>query len=172
MTVAHQARAHWTRPPRHQPTSAPAAVPSPADAAALPAVPRLADGVELLGEYQNSGYRQPPSLVRRADGQVIQMSPLLYQVTSRIDGSRDAATIAELVSADIGRTLTADQVRHVVAAKLIPLGIVARPGRPTVAPTANPLLALRARGTLLPEPVANAAGCCSAPCSTSRSSSP
>ena len=43
--------------------------------------PRLAAGVELLGAYQDSGYSQPPSLVRRPDGQVIQMSPLLYQVT-------------------------------------------------------------------------------------------
>jgi putative peptide zinc metalloprotease protein len=131
---------------------------SPHEAAQPAAVPRLADGVELLGEYQNSGYRQPPSLVRRADGQVIQMSPLLYQVASRIDGTRHTAAIADLVSADVGRTLTADQVGQVVAAKLIPLGIVARSGSPAAAPTARPLLALRARGTLLPEPVANLAG--------------
>jgi putative peptide zinc metalloprotease protein len=143
---------------RHEPGAGAAGVPPAADVAQPAAVAKLADGVELLGEYQNSGYRQPPSLVRRADGQVIQMSRLLYQVTSRIDGSRDATAIAELVSADIGRTLTADQVRQVVAAKLIPLGIVARPGRPATAPTASPLLALRARGTLLPEPVANVAG--------------
>src|SRR5882757_5122898 len=63
--------------------------------------PRLADGVELLGEYQDSGYRQPPSLVRRPDGQVIQMSPLLYRVTSRINGSREPAVIARLVSDDV-----------------------------------------------------------------------
>ena len=56
--------------------------------------PRLADGVELLGEYQDSGYTQPPSLVRRPDGQVIQMSPLLYQVACRIDGSRGPEAIA------------------------------------------------------------------------------
>ena len=142
----------------HQPAERATAVPSPADRAESAAVPRLADGVELLGEYQNSGYRQPPSLVRRGDGQVIQMSPLLYRVTCRIDGARDAAAIAELVTGDLGRTLTADQVRHVIAAKLIPLGIVARPGAPAAAPTASPLLALRARGTLLPEPVANVAG--------------
>ena len=43
-------------------------------------------------------------------------------------------------------------------AKLIPLGIVAEPGAPAALPTANPLFALRARGTLLPEPVANVAG--------------
>ena len=121
-------------------------------------VPRLADGVELLGEYQGSGYSQPPSLVRRADGQVIQMSRLLYQVTCRIGGSRGPAAIAELVSEDLGRSLTADQVRHLITSKLLPLGIVADEGAPAVLPRADPLLALRARGTLLPERAANAAG--------------
>jgi putative peptide zinc metalloprotease protein len=119
--------------------------------------PRLADGVELLGEYQDSGYSRPPSLVRRPDGQVIQMSALLYRVTSRIDGSRDPSTIAELVSADLGRSLTADQVQYLITAKLLPLGIVADEAAPVVPPKARPLLSLRARGTLLPERTANAA---------------
>src|SRR5580693_2348868 len=130
----------------------PASMPGPAG------VPRLAGGVELLGKYQDSGYRQPPSLVRRADGQVIAMSGLLYRVTCRIDGSRDPAAIAELVSEDLDRTLTADQVRYLITAKLLPLGIVAGQDAPAVPPRANPLLALRARGTLLPERAANAAG--------------
>ena len=121
-------------------------------------MPRLADGVELLGEYQGSGYSQPPSLVRRADGQVIQMSALLYRVACRIDGSRGPAAIAGLVSDDLGRSLTADQVRYLITAKLLPLGIVAAEGAPAAAPKANPLLALRARGTLLSERAANAAG--------------
>ena len=121
-------------------------------------MPRLADGVELLGEYQGSGYSQPPSLVRRADGQVIQMSPLLYRVACRIDGFRDSAAIAGLVSEDLGRSLTADQVRYLITAKLLPLGVVAAEGAPAAAPKANPLLALRARGTLLSERAANAAG--------------
>jgi putative peptide zinc metalloprotease protein len=122
-------------------------------------VHRLADGVELLGEYKGSGYAQPPSLVRRADGQVIQMSPLLYQVACRIDGFRTPEAIAGLVSADLGRSLTADQVRYLITAKLLPLGVVAAAeGAPAAAPKANPLLALRARGTLLPERAANAAG--------------
>ena len=130
----------------------------PADAPGLAGPPRLAEGVELLGEYQGSGYSQPPSLVRRADGQVIQMSALLYQVTCRIDGSRDPAAIAALVSDDLGRSLTADQVRYLITAKLLPLGIVAAEGAPAAPPKANPLFALRARGTLLPERAANAAG--------------
>lgn len=129
----------------------------PANTPGLAGPPRLAEGVELLGEYKGSGYSQPPSLVRRADGQVIQMSSLLYQVTRRIDGSRDPAAIADLVSADLGRSLTADQVRYLITEKLRPLGIVADPDAPA-APKANPLLALRARGTLLPERAANIVG--------------
>src|SRR5215469_15010353 len=106
------------------------------------AAPRLADGVELLGEYKDSAYDQPPSLVRRSDGQVIQMSRLLYQVTCRIDGSRGPAAIAELVSQDLGRSLTAGQVHHLITSKLLPLGIVAGERAPAAPPTANPLLAL------------------------------
>jgi putative peptide zinc metalloprotease protein len=135
-----------------------AAAQPPAGAAGSAELPRLAEGVELLGEYQDSGYSQPPCLVRRADGQVIQMSALLYSVTSRIDGSRGPAALADLVSADLGRSITADQVRYLVTAKLLPLGIVATDDAPASPPKARPLLALRARGTLLPEPAANAAG--------------
>ena len=139
VTAAHMTNGH----------KAPA--PPPAGTAGPTGAPRLAAGVELLGTYQNSGYSQPPSLVRRPDGQVIQMSSLLYQVTSRIDGSRDPAAIADLVSADIGRSLTADQVRYLITAKLMPLGIVGGQDAPTILPKASPLLALRARCTLLPE---------------------
>ena len=145
------AAGHLTTEPAPS-TPPPDGVPETAEA------PRLAEGVELLGEYQDSGYSRPPSLVRRPDGQVIQMSPLLYQVTCRIDGSRDPFAIASLVSDELGRSLSADQVRYLIAAKLVPLGVVARADAPAAAPKASPLLALRARGTLLPERAANAAG--------------
>ena len=138
-------------------------LPASADTSAAVELPRLADGVELLGEYQDSGYSQPPSLVRRADGQVIQMSALLYQVTCRIDGTRGPVAIAQQVSADLGLLLNADQVRYLITTKLLPLGVVAGPDVPAGLPepglpTANPLLALRARGTLLTERASNAVG--------------
>ncbi|MGA9829960.1 MAG: hypothetical protein WBQ71_02470 [Trebonia sp.] len=120
--------------------------------------PRLADGVELLGAFKNSAYSKPPSLVRRPDGQVIQMSPLLYQVARRIDGSRGSDAIAALVSADLGRSLDAEQVSYLLTAKLLPLGIVAAGGVPRPLPKANPLFSLRARFTLLPERIANLVG--------------
>ncbi len=136
--------------------AAPALPPADAPGPAWP--PRLAEGAELLGEYKDSGYSQPPSLVRRADGQVIQMSPLLYQVACRIDGSRGPDAIAALVSADLGRSLDAGQVRYLITAKLLPLGVVAAGGVPRALPKANPLFSLRARGTLLPERIVNLAG--------------
>ena len=145
----------------------------PADAPGLAGPPRLAEGVELLGEYQGSGYSQPPSLVRRADGQVIQMSALLYQVTCRIDGSRDPAAIAALVSGDLGRSLTADQVRYLITAKLLPLGIVAAEGAPAAPPKANPLFALRGAGHAAARSAPRTPpGCCCGRCSGGPSSWP
>jgi putative peptide zinc metalloprotease protein len=146
--------------------TAPAA---PAAGAAGPAEPpRLASGVELLGEYQDSGYSQPPSLVRRADGQVIQMSPLLYRVTSRIDGRRDCAAIAELVGADLGRSLNASQVRLLVTAKLLPLGIVAAEG--TRPPCPGPTRCSRSGhgARCCPNPRRTPPGHCSGRCSGGR----
>jgi putative peptide zinc metalloprotease protein len=136
--------------------AAPVVPPADAPGPAWPA--RLAAGVELLGEYKDSAYSQPPSLVRRADGQVIQMSPLLYQVACRIDGCRDPETIAGLVSTDLGRTLDAGQVRYLITAKLLPLGVAAAGGIPRALPKASPLFSLRARGTLLPERIVNLVG--------------
>ena len=145
------------------PASPPAGLPRSADP------PQLADGVELLGEYRDSGYSQPPSLVRRPDGQVIQMSPLLYRVTCRIDGSRDAAAIADLASSDLGRLLTAEQVRHLVTTKLQPLGIIATQGTTAAPPRARPLLALRARARCCRSAPRTPSRCCCGRCSGGRS---
>jgi putative peptide zinc metalloprotease protein len=119
--------------------------------------PRLVPGIELLGELKDSGFAESRSLIRRADGQVIQLSRLLYLVSCLLDGARGPEDIAHAVSAELGKTLTADQVRYLITAKLAPLGIVAGQGAPAL-PTASPLLALRARVTLLPERAACAAG--------------
>ena len=120
--------------------------------------PRLADGTELLGEFRDSGDSQPPSLVRRPDGQVIQMSKLLYLTAAALDGHRDEDAIAGQVSQGLGKTLTAEQARYLITAKLAPLGILAVDGAPGAAPAANQLLTVKARGTLLPGRAAAAAG--------------
>lgn len=107
---------------------------------------RRADGVELIGEMAGSGYRVPPALVRRADGQTIQLTPLLYAVLREIDGQHTAAEIAESVSASAGRTVTEDNVTHLIDKQLRPLGLLVRAdGSQPVVKKQNPLLALRFR---------------------------
>ena len=57
-------------------------------------LPVRAAGVLLIGEAKGSGTRKPPSLVRRADGQTIQLTRLLYLVLEAIDGQRGPEEIA------------------------------------------------------------------------------
>jgi putative peptide zinc metalloprotease protein len=110
------------------------------------AVLHRADGVELIGEMSGSGYKVPPSLVRRADGQTIQLTPLLYAILSKIDGHRNAAEVAAAVSDSSGRTVNEDNVRHLVDNQLRPLGLlVLTDGSQPKVQKRNPLLGLRFR---------------------------
>jgi putative peptide zinc metalloprotease protein len=130
----------------HGPVARPAeeqACPAPVrgtDAGAL----RRADGVQLLGEMKGSGYRATPALARRSDGQVVQLTPLLYRVLEAVDERRTLDEVAERVSAAAGRTVTADNVRTLVDGRLRPAGLmVAADGSQPELRKANPLLALR-----------------------------
>ena len=112
--------------------------------AAVP--PARADGVELLGTVAGSGYRRQPALVRRADGQTIQLTPLLYHLVEAVDGERDHQALADALGPRIDRLVTADDVRYLVEAKLRPLGLLREPdGTEPATHRANPLLALRLR---------------------------
>jgi putative peptide zinc metalloprotease protein len=106
--------------------------------------PRRAEGVQLIGEMVGSGYRQPPSLVRRGDGQTFQLTGLLYLVLEAIDGRRSMAEIADEVTARFGRTVSAENVRTLVNDQLRPLGLLRKPdGTEPEVKKSNPLLALR-----------------------------
>ncbi len=88
-------------------------------------VPRLAEGVELIGEYQGSGFIQAPYIVRRADGQVIQLPRLLYLLAAGVDGQRDHAGLASVLSTEFGKVVQPDQVAFLLDNRLRPVGIVA-----------------------------------------------
>lgn len=105
-----------------------------------------ADGVELIGEMTGSGYRNPPALVRRGDGQTVQLTPLLYSVLHEIDGHRSAEEVAAAVSASTGRDVNEDNVSTLVDQKLRPLGLLTRPdgSQPSVKKR-DPLLGLKFR---------------------------
>jgi putative peptide zinc metalloprotease protein len=121
-----------------------------------PATPELADskqaglqraeGVELIGEMAGSGYRVPPSLARRRDGQTIQLSPLLYALLREIDGRCTPAELSAAVSSSTGRSVSEENVCALVDQKLRPLGLLvnADGSQPTLKKR-NPLLGIRFR---------------------------
>ncbi len=121
--------------------------------------PRLAEGTELIGEYQGSGFQEPRYILRRVDGQVIQLPRLLYLLASSLDGRRDLGQVAALLSADFGRVVQADQVSYLIENRLRPVGIMAAdPGAdagaaPTLKMKSDPLLALKFRVGVVPERV-------------------
>ena len=111
--------------------------------------PRLADGAELLGEYEGSGFKEAPWLARRGDGQTVQLTRLLHLVAEKADGHRDDAALAEAVSGDFEKRLSPDQAAQLVE-KLRGLGILTLPdGSDPQVDKPDPLLALRYRKALV-----------------------
>src|SRR5688500_12577012 len=132
-------------------TERPRTAPPPGDSVPAPP-PRLAEGVDLIGEYEGSGLKEPHYVARRGDGQVVQLSAPLYLVSRECGGRRDEAAIGEAVTGAFGRAVSADNVRFLVDKKLRPLGILAdRDGRSPEVAKPDPLLALKFRVALVPE---------------------
>src|SRR3954447_10267720 len=116
----------------------------------------LADGIELIGEYQDSGFKAPPLLARRADGQVVQLPRLSYLIAEAADGRRDTGAVAAAVSERFGRSVSPDSVQFLVERKLRPLGVLAlEDGSTPELPKRAPVMALRHRRPLVPEGAVN-----------------
>jgi putative peptide zinc metalloprotease protein len=119
--------------------------------------PRQTTNLELIGKYEGSGFKEPPYLVRRGDGQVIQLAPLLYLIVELADGARTNEEIAAAVSEAIKRGVSADNVRQLVDERLRPLGVIAAAdGSEPELEKLDPMLALRFRAALVPPSVVNA----------------
>ena len=116
----------------------------------------MAEGIELIGEYEGSGFKEAPYIARRGDGQTIQLTQLLHLVAEQCDGTRDHAEIARRVSETFGRKVSAGNVEFLVDRKLRPLGVLAEAdgSSPDVAKP-DQLLALKFRTALVPERLAN-----------------
>jgi len=121
----------------------PDARPPGARVAVAPPLPMRAAGLQLLGRYEGSGFRDEHFLASRSDGQVVHLSALLYYVLSELAPGRSADDVARAVSAQIGKVLPADGVRYLIEKKLAPSGLV-----DTVTPGSAPLPAAGAPGVL------------------------
>ena len=106
--------------------------------------PARVDDVQLLGAMVGSGYRTPPALVRRGDGQTFQLTPLLYLVLAAVDGRRSYAEIATIVGQTMRRGVSENMVATLVDQHLRPMGLLKlADGREPSLAKSNPLLALK-----------------------------
>lgn len=110
----------------------------------------LAAGTELLGEFHGSGRVPTPYLIRRGDGRMLEVSPVLYAVAASLDGGSGLDDAARRVGAALHRNVSADSVDFLIERKLRPLGIIGGDvGQPPKAPPA-PVLALSIRAGAVP----------------------
>lgn len=87
-------------------------------------LPVPAAGLEFLGPYQGSGLERPSFLVRRADGSVVQLTPILHALARRVDGRSTVAEIAAAVGEEVGRPLPVDLASTVIRGTLHDLRLV------------------------------------------------
>src|SRR5829696_3068089 len=83
-----------------------------------------AEGLELLGEVSGSGYKAGSRLARRADGQMVQLGPLMYGLLEETDGKRDLDALTEAMSTRVRRRLGPEHVTR-IAEKLAAQGLLA-----------------------------------------------
>src|ERR1700751_2169933 len=81
-----------------------------------------AEGVELLGGVHGSGYKEGAALVRRGDGQMVHLGPLMYGLLEAVDGQRDRSEIATAMSERLGRGIGEEHVDR-IAGKLAAQGL-------------------------------------------------
>ncbi|MGH9280409.1 MAG: hypothetical protein ACRD12_20210 [Acidimicrobiales bacterium] len=126
---------------------------------AATAAPPLAEGLELLGEYQGSGSTNAQYLLRRRDGRVIVVSRLLYCLVVELGQRRSLDEVAGRLTEALGRGISPENVAYLMEHKLEPLGIVSTGSEPLAAPAtafgprrpARPMLALTVRRAVVPE---------------------
>jgi putative peptide zinc metalloprotease protein len=100
-----------------------------------------AEGVELLGGVHGSGYKEGAALVRRGDGQMVHLGPLMYGLLECVDGRRQGGELAQALSEKLGRKVGPEHVAR-IAQKLAAQGLLAGT-EDKAPPRRNPLLALR-----------------------------
>ncbi|WP_334171297.1 hypothetical protein [Sinomonas sp.] len=116
-----------------------------------------AQGVELLGLVSGSGLNHSTYLVRRPDGQVVQLTELLHHIVAAAARPIVSEDLARRVSKSFGRELDAEGLTFLAEGKLEPLGLLERPGTDLASPppSSAPLLALSGKTTILSRSAVN-----------------
>ncbi len=136
----------------------------PKAAGGPPSAPALADGLEFVGEFEGSGFKEAPGLLRRADGQILQFPPVLYELLRAVDGQRDRRQLAERLGRRVQRQLSEDDVAFLLEEKLRPQGVLrAADGSSPQLERPDPFLAFRYRLGVIPEGSSSRVGSVFAP---------
>lgn len=112
----------------HTPAAVQTSAPPTRQRLSLPERPRLAPGVRLVGQMQESAFEDPPWLLERDGAGYIQVTQLLFQIASECQGNCSVDEIAERVSQRSGRGVSPDNVRQLIARQLVPRGLIEIPG--------------------------------------------
>lgn len=99
--------------------------------------PRLADGVQLVGELSGGGFKDRQWLVMKGE-RFVQVSELLYRVLELADGTRTVAELASQLGSAIGRGISAENVEYLLREKLIPMGLIGGLTHPGAGASARP----------------------------------
>src|SRR5919201_1664811 len=91
----------------------------------VPGLPRLATGVEPVGELRDSAFAEQQWLLVR-NGKFIQVTELLYRIAEQANGARTIDEIAAAVSESTPWLVTPDQIRQLIRTRLMPLGLIPR----------------------------------------------
>jgi putative peptide zinc metalloprotease protein len=141
----------------------------PTPAAEVPERPALASDVQLVGEMQETGFKDQQWLIRRGD-QFMQVTELLYRVAEQTNGERTLEEIAAGVTESTEWLVSADNVRQLIQIKLIPAGLIAPAGDSAVLPregrTRSPLALFMRMKTIGPrviDPITRVLQCLYAP---------
>src|SRR5215210_1908803 len=86
--------------------------------------PALASRVELIGEMEETGFKERQWLIRRGD-RFLQLSELLYRIAEQADGKSTHEEMAEGVTNSTEWSVSPENVRQLLQSKLLPLGVVA-----------------------------------------------
>ena len=111
------------------------------------------DGLELMGQSQDSGLKQDTFMVRRSDGQIIQVSSLLHTVLEEIEPNLSDEEICAKVSTSYGKTLDTQGLHFLINKYLLPLGVVEVVGTQPSSdplPRARTIMSLTMRLTVIP----------------------
>lgn len=118
--------------------------------------PGLAPGTELLGAFRDSGRIEAPFIIRRHDGRMMEVSPLLHQLATTLDPGHDVEWVAARLGAALGRPISATSVAYLLDHKLRPLGVLSDSPPATQRPATPDLLGLTLHAGVVPAPVVRA----------------